>query len=57
MGIFESHDAGASMRLLIAWAGAALGALTLQHVVLLLTAIYTAIQTYVLLRDKVFNRE
>lgn len=45
----------AMIKVLIAWTGAVWGAITLQHVVLLLTAVYTAIQLYVLVRDKIIR--
>jgi len=43
------------LKVLIAWTGAVWGAITLQHVVLGLTAIYTAVQLYVLIRDKIIR--
>lgn len=56
MSLFETHSDGAPLRLAVAWLGAVLGSVTLQQVVLLLTAVYTAIQIYLLVRDKVLRK-
>lgn len=56
MSLFESHDGGAVARMGLAWAGAVLGAITLQQVVLCLTGVYTLIQIYVLVRDKLIRQ-
>lgn len=41
----------------LAWIGALVGSITLQQIVLVLTAIYTAVQLYVLVRDKLIRKE
>lgn len=52
----HSNDAVPAMfKVLLAWAGAVWGSLTLQGLVLTLTAIYTAVQLYVLVRDKIIR--
>lgn len=51
-----THDndaAPAFFKVLIAWAGAIWGTVTMQEIVLFLTAIYTLVQIYVLVRDKI----
>lgn len=49
----DSEAAPAFFKVLIAWAGAIWGAVTMQEIVLFLTAIYTLVQIYVLVRDKI----
>lgn len=43
-------------KVLVAWLGAAWGSLTMQDVVLALTAVYTLLQVYVLVRDRILRR-
>jgi hypothetical protein len=43
------------MRLFVIWAGTIWGLVTLQGVVLTLTALFTALQIYVLVRDKIWK--
>ena len=42
-------------KLALAWAGATLGGITLSGVVLSLTGLYTALQIYILFRDKIWR--
>jgi hypothetical protein len=48
-------DLLALMRLFVIWAGTIWGLVTLQGVVLTLTALFTALQIYVLVRDKIWK--
>lgn len=45
----------AVFKLALAWLGYAVGSITMQGLVLTLTAIYTALQIYLLVRDKIIN--
>lgn len=45
----------AFFKMAVAWAGAAFGSLTLQDYVLWATLIYTLVQIYLLVRDKVLK--
>ena len=56
MNTDHSDTAPAMFKLMIAWAGALIGSITLQHIVLVLTGIYTAVQLYILVRDKILDR-
>jgi len=47
----------AMAKVAVAWMGALVGSITLQQVVLVLTAIYTAVQLYVLVRDKLIRKD
>lgn len=49
----HSDTAPAMLKILIAWLGTAWGAITMQDVVFALTAVYTVIQIYILVRDKI----
>lgn len=49
----QEEGATAMLKVLIAWLGTVLGSITLQQIVLTLTLIYTALQVYVLVRDKI----
>lgn len=50
----HTPDAAAALfKLALAWLGAVLGSITLQHLVLVATLIYTVVQTALLIRDKV----
>lgn len=41
----------------IAWLGVLLGHLTLSDLVMAVTLVFTSLQTFVLLRDKIFGRK
>lgn len=41
----------------LAWIGAAVGSLTLSKLVLFATLVFTSLQTYVLVRDKIVRRK
>lgn len=56
MNTDHSDTSPALFKLLIAWTGALIGSITLQHIVLVLTGIYTAVQLYVLIRDKIMDQ-
>lgn len=47
----------AILKVAISWIGAMWGVLTLQNLVLVLTAVYTAINLYVVVRDRIIRRE
>jgi hypothetical protein len=47
--------AQALFKLLLAWMGYVLGSITLQQVVLALTGVYTMLQIYLLVRDKIIR--
>ena len=49
----DNEAAPAFLKVLIAWAGAIWGTVTMQEVVLFLTAVYTVIQIFILVRDKI----
>lgn len=51
----QQHDdtGPAFFKVLIAWLGTIWGSVGMQDVVLTLTAVYTVIQIYVLVRDKI----
>lgn len=49
----DNEAAPAFFKVLIAWAGAIWGAVTMQEIVLFLTAVYTVIQIFILVRDKI----
>lgn len=49
----DNEAAPAFFKVLIAWAGAIWGTVTMQEVVLFLTAVYTVIQIFILVRDKI----
>lgn len=46
-----------TLRLAVIWFGTVLGTLELQPIVLAITGLFTALQIYILLRDKIFNRK
>ena len=46
----------ALLKLMVAWLGTMFGGITLSHLVLFATLIYTLLQTYVLVRDRVLIR-
>lgn len=48
------HAAG---KMLVAWGLIAWGALTLQHIVMTLGGVYSALQIYILWRDKIHNQK
>ena len=41
----------------IAWSGAIVGSITLSKAVLCATLVYTSLQIYLLMRDKIFNKD
>lgn len=43
----------AVLKMALAWLGYVIGSITLQQVVLALTGIYTALQIYLLIRDRI----
>ena len=45
----------ALLKVMVAWAGTMFGGITLSHLVLIATLIYTILQTYVLVRDRVLT--
>lgn len=49
----DNEAATAFFKVLIAWAGAIWGTVTMQEIVLFLTAVYTVIQIFILIRDKI----
>lgn len=49
----DNEAAPAFFKVLIAWAGAIWGTVTMQEIVLFLTAVYTVIQIFILVRDKI----
>lgn len=53
----SDHDTNtATLKVLIAWLGYFFGGITLSGLVLTLTAIYTGLQIYILVRDKICRR-
>ena len=50
-----SHDdiTAPLWKLALVWVGTVLGSVTLQHVVLFATLVYTVMQCYILYRDKI----
>lgn len=55
--VSDQHDITTWFKVAIAWVGTLAGSITGQEAVLFLTGVFTALQIYVLLRDKVFNRK
>jgi len=53
----DDASAYAWFKLALAWFGALLGSITLQHIVLFATLVFTVLQIYVLIRDKILRRE
>ena len=53
----HNDSAVAVIKMTVAWLLAAWGAITLQKLVLLATLVYTGLQIYVLVRDKVLRKE
>lgn len=53
----EHQDHYAGLKVALAWFGTFFGALTLQHWVLTATLIYTLLQIYLLVRDKVLRKK
>lgn len=47
----HDHDASAWFKVAVAWAGAAVGSITLSQFVLFLTAIFTVLQIWKLIRE------
>jgi len=52
----NNEQAWAIVKGLIAWAGALIGSITLSKLVLFATFVFTTLQTYVLVRDKLWPR-
>jgi len=53
----HDHDTNtAVLKVLVAWVGTVFGGITLSGLVLSLTAIYTALQIYILVRDKIVRK-
>jgi len=53
----EDNLMAIALKLGVAWVGAVLGAVTLQHIVMLATLIYTLLQIYLLWRDRIRARK
>ncbi|HET8695752.1 MAG TPA: hypothetical protein VFM33_13855 [Aquabacterium sp.] len=51
----DQHPGAALLKLLLAWLGYAVGSITLQQIVLALTGVYTLLQIYLLVRDKIIR--
>lgn len=45
------------LKLLLIWVAAAVSSMTLQHVLMFITIVYTLVQLYVLVRDKIVNHK
>lgn len=54
--IMNDHDT-AFWKVAIAWLGTVFGCVTLSGTVLTLTALFTALQIYVLVRDKIWKKK
>lgn len=52
----QNDDLAAVLKTAGAWIGALIGSLTLSKAVLLATLVFTVLQTYILVRDKLFRR-
>lgn len=54
----DNQETGwALAKALIAWIGAVIGSLTLSKLVLFATLVFTSLQTYILVRDKIIRRK
>lgn len=54
----DDHDTNmALLKVLIAWVGTMFGGITLSGLVLFATLVYTVLQTYVLIRDRVLTQK
>lgn len=51
-----THPEMAVLRIMVAWLGYVVGSITLQQVVLFLTGLYTALQIYLLVRDRIVTK-
>lgn len=51
------HPEMAILKMVLAWLGYVVGSITLQQVVLALTGLYTALQIYLLIRDRFIRKE
>lgn len=47
----------AVIKMAVAWLGYVVGSITLQQVVLFLTGLYTALQIYLLVRDRIMRKD
>lgn len=57
MSMKPDHDAwNAIIKVTIAWVLAGIGAITLQQIATVLAILYTSVQLYVLVRDKIIRR-
>jgi hypothetical protein len=52
----QNDELGAVLKTAGAWIGALIGSITLSKAVLFATLVFTVLQTYVLVRDKMFRR-
>ena len=50
-----THPGAALFKILVAWLGYVVGSITLQQVVLALTGVYTLLQIFLLVRDKIIR--
>lgn len=50
-----THPEMAVLKMALAWLGYVIGSITLQQVVLALTGLYTALQIYLLIRDRIIR--
>lgn len=52
----DNNETGIALfKALVMWMGAVLGSITLSKLVLFATLVYTGLQTYVLVRDKIWK--
>lgn len=52
----SDHDTNAALiKLMVVWIGTMFGGITLSGLVLFATLVYTILQTYVLIRDRVLS--
>ena len=54
-GTPTTHPEMAVLKMALAWLGCVIGSITLQQVVLALTGLYTALQIYLLIRDRIIR--
>lgn len=54
----DNNETGIALfKALLMWVGALIGSITMSQLVLFATLIYTGLQTYVLIRDKIVSRK
>jgi len=51
-----THPEMAVLKIMVAWLGYVVGSITLQQGVLFLTGLYTALQIYLLVRDRIVTK-